>query len=152
MSFSNVRNQKLLILISSSISKAREEEIPNTNTQKTKTWQTTLKNLIRHNKEPNKNKKNLKTMDKNTNKHNKEELLEIKSKILRKTVQTTLTKVNQHLARLEIGNNSEEHTEDQGAEIIKTQGEVLSIITMFNHGEVVEGIITELKKVNKLKA
>jgi hypothetical protein len=60
-----VRNQKLIILISSSISKAREEEIPITNTQKTKKWQTTLKNSLRHKKEPYKIKKNSKTKSKN---------------------------------------------------------------------------------------
>jgi hypothetical protein len=147
-----VRNQKLLILISSSISKAREEEIPITNTQKTKTWQTTLKNSLRHNKEPYKKKKKSRTIGKNKINHNKEELPEIRSKTLRKTVRTTLIKVNQHLFRLEIGNNPEEHSEDQEEQIIKTQGEALTTITTLHLGEVVEDIITEARTVNKLKA
>lgn len=91
-------------------------------------------------------------MGKNKIKHIKEELPGIRPKTLRKTVRTTLIKVNQHLARLEIGNNSEEHSEGQEAEIIKTQGEALTIITTLHLGEVVEDIITEARTVNKLKA
>lgn len=90
-------------------------------------------------------------MDKNMIKHNKEELPGIRSKILRKTVQTTLIKVNQHLARLEIGNNSEEHSEGKEVEIIKTQEEALTTITTLHLGEVVEGIIIESRMQNKLK-
>jgi len=63
----------------------------------------------------------------------------------------TLIKANPHLARLEIGNNPEEHSEGQEAEIIKTQGEALTIITTLRLGEVVEGIITEVRTVNKSK-
>ena len=61
----------------------------------------------------------------------------------------TLIKVNQHPARLEIGNNTEEHSEGKEAEIIKIQGEALTIITTLRPGEAVEVIITELRLVNK---
>lgn len=63
----------------------------------------------------------------------------------------TLIKVNQHPARLEIGNNTEEHSEGLEAGIIKTQGEALTIITTIRLGEVVEVIIIELRLVNKQK-
>jgi hypothetical protein len=91
-------------------------------------------------------------MGKNKIIHIKEELPGIKQKTLRKTVRTTLIKVNQHLAKLEIGNNPEEHTEDQEGEIIKTQGEALTIIIALHLGEVVEDIKTEARMLNKLKA
>lgn len=68
---------------------------------------------------------------------------------MKKTVQMTLIKVNQHPARLEIGNNTEEHSEGLEAGIIKTQGEALTIITTIRLGEVVEVIIIELRLVNK---
>ena len=71
---------------------------------------------------------------------------------MRKTVQMTLIKANLHLVRLEIGNNLEEHSEGQEAVIIRTQGEALTIITTLRLGEVVEGIITEVRMVNKSKA
>ena len=70
-------------------------------------------------------------------------------KTLKKTVQMTLIKVNQHPARLEIGNNTEEHSEGKEAEIIKTLGEALTIITTLRPGEAVEVIITEVRVVNK---
>jgi hypothetical protein len=63
----------------------------------------------------------------------------------------TLIKVNQHPARLEIGNNIEEHSEGQEVEIIKIQEEALTIITTLHPGEAVEVIITEVRVVNKLK-
>ena len=89
-------------------------------------------------------------MGKNKIIHIKEELPGIKPKTLRKTVRTTLIKVNQHLAKLEIGNNPEEHTEDQEGEIIKTQGEALTIIIALHLGEVVEDIKTEARMLYKL--
>jgi hypothetical protein len=64
----------------------------------------------------------------------------------------TLIKVNQHPARVEIGNNIEVHSEDQEVEIIKIQEEALTIIiTTLNPGEFVEVIITEMRVVNKKK-
>lgn len=63
----------------------------------------------------------------------------------------TLIKVNQHPARLEIGNNREEDSEEQEVEIIKIQEEALTTITTPLPGEVVEAIITEVRLTSKLK-
>ena len=82
----------------------------------------------------------------------KEELPRIKSKTLKKTVQMTLIKVNQHLVKLEIGNYIELYPEGKEAEIFKIQGEALIVITMLHLGEAVEDIIIEVKPVKKWKA
>ena len=150
-----MRNQKLLILTSSSISKAREVEITIKNTQKNKTWQTTLKNSLKHNKRLYANKKNSRTMRKNKTKHNKEkeELLEIKLKTLRKTARKTSIKVNQLLTKMEIGIRVEDHTEGLEVEITNIIGVALNIIkeAIKLLGEVEVDIVIERKTRNKLK-
>lgn len=150
-----MRNQKLLILTSSSISKAREVEIAIKNTQKNKTWQTTLKNSLKHNKRLYANKKNSRTMRKNKNKHNKEkeELLEIKLKSLRKTARRMFIKQNQILTKIVIGIRVEDHIEGLEVEITNIIEVVLNIIreTIKLLGEVEVDTVIERKTKNKLK-